>query len=169
MALHILEGLRMDEPKSKSQKKRDAEFLQKLGVELISWSDSKLDLLPLSDTLRQAIQNAKKIKSHGALRRQSQLIGKLMRSSDYDAILDAYNNTLSEEKAQTASFHTVEIWRDRLIENDKNALTEFISLYSPSDVQKLKHLIKKAVDEKKNNTLKGASKALFRFLRLCIP
>ena len=45
----------MDEPKSKSQKKRDAAALQKIGVELIGLSLEKLDLLPLPANLRQAI------------------------------------------------------------------------------------------------------------------
>ena len=64
----------MDEPKSKSQKKREADALQKIGVKLIALSLEKLDLLPLPDNLRQAIIEAKLLKSHGAIRRQAQLI-----------------------------------------------------------------------------------------------
>ena len=57
----------MEDPVSKSQKKRDANDLKKLGVDFIGLSLEKLDLLPLTDNLRQAIVAAKTIKSNGAI------------------------------------------------------------------------------------------------------
>lgn len=157
----------MQDPVSKSQKKRDAARLQKIGVELIALASNKLDTLPLPDNLRRAITEARAIKSHGAMRRQAQLIGKLMRSSDSDAIITAYDDILAEGSAKTAHFHELEQWRDRLINDSKEALTDFISIYPETNVQQLRHLIKKAVDEKAADTPVGASKALFRFLKAC--
>lgn len=158
----------MDEPVSKSQKKREADFLQKTGVKFIDLSFSKLDLLPLPDTLYKAIIDAKSIKSHGAKRRQAQLIGKLMRAADYEEILSAYERLLDEDSAVTASFHDVEHWRDRLINEGKEALTEFIEAYHPEDVQHLRQLIKKAADDQQKEKNSGAAKALFRYLRSSI-
>ncbi|HHF7344715.1 TPA: ribosome biogenesis factor YjgA [Legionella feeleii] len=158
----------MEEPKSKSQKKRDADALQKVGVKLIALSLSKLDTLPLPPNLRQAIIDAKSIKSHGAIRRQAQLIGKLMRAADNEAILAAYETIIAEDSAQTAAFHELEQWRDRLINEGKEALTEFIDAFQPTDVQQLRQLVKKAVDEQNSGKPTGASKALFRFLRACL-
>jgi ribosome-associated protein len=158
----------MEEPKSKSQKKREADALQKLGVELIGLSLEKLDALPLSDYLRQAILQAKSLKSHGAIRRQAQLIGKLMRSEDSYNILAGYEGMLAQASAKTAEFHDVEQWRARLITEGKEALTEFISTYPQVEVQSLRQLIKKAVDEQQKGLHTGACKALFRFLRSCI-
>ncbi|WP_115707655.1 ribosome biogenesis factor YjgA [Legionella sainthelensi] len=155
----------MDEPVSKSQKKREADFLQKMGVKFIDLSITKLNILPLPDNLYKAIIDAKSIKSHGAKRRQAQLIGKLMRAADYEEILSAYEHMLEEDSAVTASFHEVEHWRDRLITEGKEALTEFIEAYHPEDVQHLRQLIKKAVDEQQKDKNLGASKALFRYLR----
>lgn len=157
----------MDEPKSKSQKKREADHLQAIGVKLIALSKEKLDTLPLSPNLHQAIIDAKRIKSHGALRRQCQLIGKLMRADDYQAIIAAYQALINEDGAQTAAFHAVEQWRDRLIHEGTSALTEFINHYRPDNVQQLRQLVKKAVDEHVQQGNHGASKALFRFLRSC--
>ncbi|ASQ47484.1 ribosome biogenesis factor YjgA [Legionella clemsonensis] len=158
----------MEEEKSKTQKKREAEALQKVGVKLIALSPSKLDELPLPTNLRQAILDAKAIKSHGAIRRQAQLIGKLMRASDSEAILAAYETLIAEDSAQTAIFHEIEQWRERLIIEGKEALTEFIDHYHPDDVQQLRQLVKKAVDERSTNKHSGAAKALFRFLRSCV-
>ncbi|MFC3908325.1 ribosome biogenesis factor YjgA [Legionella dresdenensis] len=158
----------MEEPISKSQKKREADALQKVGVELVELPMEKLDQLPLTDVLRQAIVQAKAIKSHGAKRRQAQLIGKLMRAADSEAILAGYQEMMAEHSAQNAVFHELEVWRERLIADGKDALTEFIEEFQPADVQQLRQLIKKAVDEKTIGKPIGASKALFRFLRSCL-
>lgn len=158
----------MEEEVSKSQKKREADALQKIGVELIELSASKLSTLPLSDPLFKAIMDAKSIRSHGAKRRQAQLIGKLMRACDHEAIVAAYEQIRDEDSAVTASFHEVETWRDKLILDGKDALTEFISLYQPEEVQQLRQLIKKAADDKQKEKNTGAAKALFRFLRSVI-
>ncbi|STX50046.1 alpha helix protein [Legionella busanensis] len=150
---------------SKSQRKREAHALQDIGEELMSLSEAKLAALPLPDNLRQAIIDAKSIKSHGALKRQTQLIGKIMRSVDSETIIAAYAEIKADESAKTAAFHELEQWRDRLIAEGKSALTEFINAYPNADPQSLRQSIKKATDEKLKGQPKGASKALFRLLR----
>lgn len=92
-----------------------------------------------------------------------------MRSSESEAIIEAYEAILADGSAQTADFHELEIWRDRLINEGKDALTEFIQLYQSVDVQMLRQLIKKAVEEKQSGKHPGAAKALFRFIRSCHP
>lgn len=158
----------MDEQVSKSQKKREADSLQKVGVAFVELSFAKLDTLPLPDNLRKAIVDAKSIKSNGAKRRQAQLIGKLMRAADHEAILAAYEQILEEDSAVAVDFHEVELWRDKLMNSGKEALTEFISLYQPEEVQHLRQLIKKAVDDRLKEKNSGAAKALFRYLRSVI-
>jgi ribosome-associated protein len=158
----------MEDPVSKSQQKREAEALKKMGVAFIDLGMTKLDSLPLPDNLRKAIIDAKAIKSHGAKRRQAQLIGKLMRSADFEAIIAAYEQILDEDSAITADFHEVEQWRDKLIQDGKEALTEFIDIYQPEDVQQLRQLIKKAVSNQLKEKNSGAAKALFRYLRSSI-
>lgn len=158
----------MEEIKSKSQKKREASALQEFGVELMALSETKLASLPLPTDLRQAILTAKTLKSHGAIKRQAQLIGKLMRTADSEALLQAYEALLAADSAQSAAFHELEQWRDKLIHEEKDALTEFIHHYRPPNVQHLRQLIKKAVAERQNGEQREAAKALFRFLRSCL-
>ena len=155
----------MEEPKSKTQKKRDADALQQLGVKLIDLSVEKLAALPLTEALKKAILEAKKLRSHGAVRRQAQLIGKLMRAADSEPIIAAYEQLMAEHNAQTVAFQEVEHWRLKLITGGKDALTEFIASYQPDDIQHLRQLLNKAVIEYNNQQNKGAQKALFRYLR----
>ena len=67
---------------SKSARKREYLALQKLGEELITLKQTELDGLSLDEALLEAIMEARQIKAHGALRRQKQYIGKLMRHID---------------------------------------------------------------------------------------
>lgn len=158
----------MEEFVSKSHKKREADFLQKLGVKFIALSLSQLDTLPLTEQLRKAIVDAKTIKSHGAQRRQAQLIGKLMRAADSEAIIAAYEQMIAEESAVSTHFHELELWREKLIQGGKEALTEFIDIYQPEDVQHLRQLIKKSADDAAKAKNTGAATALFRYLRSII-
>ncbi|KTD14954.1 DUF615 domain-containing protein [Legionella israelensis] len=158
----------MEQSKSKTQKKQEVERLQKLGVDMIKLSDGQLEQLLLPEVLKKAIIDARSIKSHGAKRRQAQLIGKLMRAADSEAIIAAYNELLAEGKAKTAAFHEAERWRERLLTEGSEALTEFIHHHHPDDIQHLRQLVKKAIDEQQKGKNTGASKTLFRYLRLYI-
>ncbi|MGV3740569.1 MAG: ribosome biogenesis factor YjgA [Gammaproteobacteria bacterium] len=149
---------------SKSQKKRDADALQVLGKKLIGLDESVLNTLPLTEVLHQALRDAKRIKAHGALRRQTQLIGKLMRAADHEAIATAFAALQAKDAMQTEHFHVTEAWRDKLIEGGKLALSEFVDKFQPEDIQQLRQLIKKASSVTTEAQQKAARRALFRFI-----
>ena len=71
-----------DSKPSKSARKREYLALQKLGEELLALRDSDLQDIELDEGLREAVLEARRIRSRGALRRQKQYIGKLMRHID---------------------------------------------------------------------------------------
>lgn len=60
--------------------------MQKLGEELIGLKQRDLSSLSLDESLLEAVMEARRIKAHGALRRQKQYIGKLMRHIDPELI-----------------------------------------------------------------------------------
>ena len=73
----------MAQPKpSKTARKREHLALQELGERLIGLSADELSRMAVDDELRDAVLAASEMKAHGALRRQKQLIGKLMRHID---------------------------------------------------------------------------------------
>jgi ribosome-associated protein len=57
-----------------------------LGEHLITLKEAHLIELNLPESLFDALMEAKRLKSHEALRRQRQLIGKLMKHADVPAI-----------------------------------------------------------------------------------
>ena len=86
-----------DLPPSKSSRKREALALQKLGEDLVKLRLADLDRLPLPENLREAIDEARRLTNRGALSRQRQYIGKLMRDIDI-APVEAALAALTEER-----------------------------------------------------------------------
>jgi ribosome-associated protein len=78
-----------DTKPSKSARKRAYLALQKLGEELVALREADLHAMPLDEELRDAVMEARRIKAHGALRRQKQYIGKLMGRVDPEPIREA--------------------------------------------------------------------------------
>lgn len=77
------------EYKSRTQKKKEAQALQRLGEQLVALPSGKLAAMELPDELLAAIEFARKIKSRGARRRQIQYIGVIMRNIDAQPIQTA--------------------------------------------------------------------------------
>jgi ribosomal 50S subunit-associated protein YjgA (DUF615 family) len=95
---------------SKTARKREQLELQQLGERLIELTPEELQALPIEERLREAVLAATKIRSHGALRRQKQLIGKLMRSCDPEPIRQALEARGAEDRRAKRVFADTE-WR----------------------------------------------------------
>jgi len=149
---------------SKSQKKRDVEALQDMGALLVELPDAQFKRIVLPEELREAVAACRKITQNGALRRQKQFIGKLMRSVDpapIQAQLDAFSGASA---AETAKLHQAEKWRDKLIA-DNEALTLFLNTYPDTDATHLRQLIRNARDEAARSKPPKAFREIFRVIR----
>jgi ribosome-associated protein len=152
-------------PKSKSQLKREMTALQALGTAIVELGARDLAKIPLPDDLAEAIHQAREIKSHGALRRQMQFIGRLMRNVDPAPIQQALDAIRLCGQQSASRFHTIEQWRDRLINEGQTALDEFISQHPQADRQQLRQLLLNAAKEAKLEKPPKSARSLFRLLR----
>src|SRR5512143_425567 len=149
---------------SKSHKKREVEALQALGEILVKLPDAQFKRIELPEELRAAVTDCRKITQNGALRRQKQYIGKLMRSVDpapIQAQIDAFNGVSA---AENAKLHQAEKWREKLIA-DNEALTLFLNSYPDSDATHLRQLIRNARDEAARSKPPKAFREIFRVIR----
>ena len=149
---------------SKSEIKRDAEELKRLGAELVELGKNSLDKIPLDEDLRAAIELAQKIKKEGR-RRQMQLIGKMLRSRDEDPIRQALDKLKNRHNQQVALFHKLEVLRDRLVEQGDDVIPEVLNLYPHADRQQLRAMIRNAQKEKAGNKPPKAYRQIFQYLR----
>ncbi|MGG6137601.1 ribosome biogenesis factor YjgA [Pantoea allii] len=149
---------------SKSEIKRDAEELKRLGAELVDLGKNSLDKIPLDERLRNEIELAQRIKKEGR-RRQLQLIGKLLRSIDVEPIRIALDKLKNRHNQQVALFHKLEMLRDRLIDEGDEAMTDVIALYPQADRQQLRSMIRNAQKEKAGNKPPKSARQIFQYLR----
>lgn len=120
---------------SKSERKRQQLELQELGEKLIELKEADLAGLALDEKLREAVRIAASIKSHGALRRQKQYIGKLMRDIDPEPIRAALARLNADDIRDKRLFARAERWRDRLVQGGSDALTEFNAVTGTDDAE----------------------------------
>ena len=149
---------------SKSERKRQALHLQKLGGRLAGFNKNDLASLNLPEKLVDAIDNYNRFPSREAKRRQLQYIGKLMRNVDIDAIqtmVDRYDN---DAAASSHNFHLLEQWRERLIEAP-DALTAYLDEHPHADRQRLRQQLQRVRKARDETQQKAAARELFRLLR----
>jgi ribosome-associated protein len=155
-------------PPSKTRVKKQMHDLQDLGEQLVALSKEHLAELDIPENLRDAIREVKRINKFGAIRRQMQYIGRLMRDIEPGPIqekLAAWNGT---SRQHVAWLHQVERWRDRLLE-DPEALTELLATYPDADAQHLRTLVRNAIKEKELGKPPKNYREIFQVLRDMIP
>ena len=149
---------------SKTRMKKQMNDLQDLGVQLTKLSPDTLKKIGLPEDLLEAVLAHKKITANGALKRQTQYIGRLMRDID-PAPIEAYLARLrGDNAAHNALMQRIEQARDRLIAND-DALTAFIADYPNADVGKLRTLVRNTRKEQELNKPPKNFRALFQELK----
>lgn len=149
-------------PSKTALKKQQAE-LQALGEQLIDLESSELHGMGLDEALLDAVLAAKSIRSRGALRRQKQLIGKLMRQVDAEPIRAALAARDSNGRAAKKSFATAERWRDRVLEEGMPAIEAFGEQTGAAtgELEKLYGEARQAFSDRAEKT---AKRAVFRYI-----
>lgn len=155
-------------PPSKTKIKKQMHELRDLGKELTELGKDQLAQLDLPENLRDAIREMKNINKFGAIKRQMQYIGKLMRDVDTAPILAKLDAWKGKSQHHVAYMHQLERWRDRLLESDA-ALTELLSAHPQADAQRLRTLIRNAQKEMEAQKPPKNYREIFQVLRELIP
>jgi ribosome-associated protein len=153
---------------SKTQRKRESSALQDLGAALVELSAEQLAKIDMTDSLRIAVRDAKRITRHEARRRQMQYIGKLMRSTDPQPIQAALDEIAGVSTAATERMHRLERLRSRLLEDEAAALDEITARYpgtAGADLQQLRQLRRNALKEHEQNKPPRSFREIFRTLK----
>jgi ribosome-associated protein len=154
-----------NEETSKSQRRRDALELKSLARDLIAMNPSRFARLPVDETVRAAVEDARRIRSNVARKRQLQFVAKLLRRSDAEPIMQALEAMEQDARQITARQHRAEAWRDRLIDSGDQALGELLSQRPGADAQAIRQCMRQARSEASRNRPPAAARALFRLLR----
>ncbi|MFW5497981.1 MULTISPECIES: ribosome biogenesis factor YjgA [unclassified Maridesulfovibrio] len=150
---------------SRSQKKREMIALQKYAEKLMTLSPELVKKCGLPDYFIEEVLDAMSIKAHEAKRRKVQYIGKLMRDIDAQPLIDFIEDIETGNKTDNMKFHTLEVWRSKLIDGDLSVFDEILELHPQADRQRISQLARNAKKEKEKNKPPKAARALFKALR----
>ena len=133
-------------------------------MKLVALPKDKLAKLNLPEILSDAIYEAKRLTANGAIRRQKQYIGSLMRDIDTTHIVDQMHRWEGKHTAENAHFHMLERLRDRMIES-ADVVAEWMTLHPHTDSQQLRTLIRNVQREIAANKPPKSTRELFKLIR----
>lgn len=154
-----------DERPSKSSLKREMLALQELGKKLAGLKPDVLRTMPLDEHLLDTLLQLQKMPQREAQRRHLQLVGKLMREADVEAVRQAYENTLTTGIEAAHALHELEQWRTRLLAEGDKAVGEAMQVFPGIEAQPLRQLIRDARREAEQQKAPAASRKLFQYLK----
>ncbi|MFQ6403312.1 ribosome biogenesis factor YjgA [Methylophilus sp. 'Pure River'] len=153
-----------DSQPSKTRLKAEADAAQEIGRQLVALPKDKLKKLQLEESLLDAIAEAKRITANGAIRRQMQYIGRLMRDTDLAPIVEQLQKWDGKHQEENARFHQMERWRTRMLE-DVKAIELFIAEFPQTHVQQMRTLIRNSQKEHAAGKPPKSSRELFKMIR----
>ncbi|MDF1582931.1 MAG: ribosome biogenesis factor YjgA [Methyloprofundus sp.] len=151
---------------NKTQLKRDIAAIHEMCEEITQLAPAQIEKLNFPDEIAIAITAAAKMPFKAARKRQLKFITGLMRKVDIEPIEDALNKIKAKSAHATRELHQLERWRERLLSDDKQALTELLDKYPGADAQQLRQLIRNAKKEISLEKPVKSARLLFKYLRV---
>jgi ribosome-associated protein len=153
------------EKKSRTQMKREMAALQKLGERLVGLTPDQLKKIDLEPELEEAVDLARTLTKHGAIKRQMQYIGALMRQVDANPIQSALERIDRGDSDDTLTHKQTEKWRDRLLSGDEALVERIVKRFPSIDKQRFDQLVESARNEKESGRPPKSARLLFRYLK----
>jgi ribosome-associated protein len=115
---------------SKGELKRDMTRMQRIGEQIVNLTPGQLSKIQISESLLAAVMEARRLKAHGAKRRQIQYIGRIIEHCDVDSIskqLSVVNHPVPKTTAAvSAKSENIEFLK-RLLTSSDQVIFELLS------------------------------------------
>lgn len=154
----------IDEGPSKSQLKREDAELETLARRLLGLRRASQDELPAGETLREALREWNRIRSHEARRRHLRRLVRLIREDDAEALARAADRLSPDGALSMALTRQAERWCERLLADPADSLTAFVAAHPGVDVQGLRQRQRKAAATA-GESLTPAQRSLLKLVR----
>ncbi len=151
---------------NKTQLKKDIAVLFELAEEMSELSAAQLNTLELPENIYKAVTEVSGMPHTGARKRLLKFIaGQLHKKIDVSPILEKLARIKSKSAHATREHHIAERWRDRLIAEGNNALSELFDEQLHADHQQLRQLLRNAQKEVEEGKPPKSSRLLYRYLK----
>ncbi len=133
---------------SKTQKKKEAEELQRLGLKLNNLSAQQLEKIEIPENLKTALIVGKSITSNIAGRWHRQFIGVLMRDVDPESIRLALLQAEDENFVESEAAKESRVWIGKLLTGDPSKMEALLYEFPGLERQRLRQLVRNIKKEK---------------------
>lgn len=128
---------------NRTQAKREREEIKTFAAELLGLPARQYALLPISDTLAEALAEGKRLTGN-ALKRHMNYLTRLLEEHDLDAVRHAHEHVNHPYLNDGAKHQRIQREAERLIANDPDILGELIARYDGLDIQHIRALTREA-------------------------
>jgi ribosome-associated protein len=150
---------------NKTQIKREIAALFALGEEMSELSPGQLKTLELPENINKAVAEVSGMAHTGARKRLLKYIAGQLHKIDAEPILEKMARIKNKSAHAVREHHIVERWRDRLIAEGNDALTELLDEHPHADRQLLRQLLRNAQKEIAAGKPPKSSRLLYRRLK----
>ena len=147
---------------NRSEAKREREEIKTFAAELLGLPAHQYALLPISDTLAEALAEGKRLTGN-ALKRHMNYLTRLLDEHDLDAVRHAHEHINHPYLNDGAKYQRIQHEIARLLAGDPDIIGELHARYDGLDIQHLRQLTREAQKqhaalpetERDNTTIRG--------------
>lgn len=150
---------------NKTQIKKDMAVLFALSEEMSELPAGQLKTLELPEIINKAVVEVSGMPHKGARKRLLKFIAGQLNKIDIEPILEKLSRIKNKSAHAVREHHIVERWRDRLIAEGNDALTELLDEQPHADRQLLRQLLRNAQKEAETGKPPKSSRLLYRQLK----
>jgi ribosome-associated protein len=150
---------------NKTQIKQEFAELFALGETLSKLSPPQLNSLELPENIRKAISEVGDMPHKGARKRLLKYIAGQLHKIDVGPIQEKLDRALNKSVHSVREHHITEQWRDKLIHEGNEALTELFDEQPTADLQQIRQLLRNIKKETETNKPPKSSRLLYRYLK----
>jgi ribosome-associated protein len=150
---------------NKTQLKKEFAELFALGEEMSKLTSAQLTTLELPEKIHNAVSEAMGMQLNGARKRLLKFIAAQLHKIDIEPIVAKLDRIRSKSVHAVREHHLAERWRDRLVAEGNDALTELLDEMPLADRQQLRQLMRNAQKEAETSKPPKSSRLLYRYLK----
>ncbi|MDD2724732.1 MAG: ribosome biogenesis factor YjgA [Methylovulum sp.] len=150
---------------NKTQIKKEIAGLFELGEKMSELSPAQLSTLELPANIHKAVTEVSGMPHKGARKRLLKYIAGQLHKIDVDEFTEKLARIENKSAHAVREHHIVERWRERLLAESNEALSELLDEYPQADRQHLRQLVRNAQKEVEMAKPPKSSRLLYRYLK----
>ncbi len=150
---------------NKTKIKKEIGALFEMGETMAKLSAAQLDSLELPENIQKAVSEVAHLPHTGARKRLLKFIAGQLHKLDVSPYQEKLARIQNKSAHSVRELHILEHWRDKLINEGNNALTELFDEQPSVDLQHIRQLLRNIKRETETGKPPKSSRLLYRYLK----